>query len=215
MYIIHNSSSESTHLTNLGEGNFAAARVLANDQGHYFASGLQPNVYCIANQGEDHDYTGAVWLMNVLLDADCEGGMCQAIGRVPCNKDVEEQDWYKNDSEMMLYASYLEDDNYIQIQNPYWLTEFATFISDDMTADFQAVLMGTMAMFLVAVNMKERSYLLIASVFVIFAAVLYLTGVLNPYSVMIRKIKKELRRFPKVPSYTEWSKPANADEKDS
>lgn len=79
MYIIHNSSSESTHLTNLGEGNFAAARVLANDQGHYFASGLQPNVYCIANQGEDHDYTGAVWLMNVLLDADCEGGMCQAI----------------------------------------------------------------------------------------------------------------------------------------
>lgn len=153
--------------------------------------------------------------MNVLLDADCEGGMCQAIGRVPCNKDVEEQDWYKNDSEMMLYASYLEDDNYIQIQNPYWLTEFATFISDDMTADFQAVLMGTMAMFLVAVNMKERSYLLIASVFVIFAAVLYLTGVLNPYSVMIRKIKKELRRFPKVPSYTEWSKPANADEKDS
>ena len=144
MYIIHNSSSESTHLTNLGEGNFAAARVLANDEGHYFASGLQPNVYCITNQGQDHDYSGAVWLMNVLLDPECEGGMCQAIGRVPCNKDVEEQEWYKNDPEMMLYASYLEDDNYIQIQNPYWLTEFSTFISDDMTADFQAVLMGSM-----------------------------------------------------------------------
>ena len=77
------------------------------------------------------------------------------------------------------------------------------------------LVLGAMAMFLVAVNMKERSYLLIASVFVIFAAVLYLTGVLNPYSVMIRKIKKELKRFPKVPSYTEWSKPANTDEKDS
>ena len=144
MYIIHNSSSESTHLTNLGEGNFAAARVLANDEGHYFASGLQPTVYCITNQGGDHDYSGAVWLMNVLLDAECEGGMCQAIGRVPCNKDAEEQDWYKNDPEMMLYASYLEDENYKQIQNPYWLTEFSTFISDDMTADFQAVLMGNM-----------------------------------------------------------------------
>lgn len=79
----------------------------------------------------------------------------------------------------------------------------------------EMLVLGAMAMFLVAVNMKERSYLLIASVFVIFAAVLYLTGVLNPYSVMIRKIKKELKRFPKVPSYTEWSKPANADEKDS
>ena len=54
----------------------------------------------------------------------------------------------------------------------------------------EMLVLGAMAMFLVAVNMKERSYLLIASVFVIFAAVLYLTDVLNPYSVMIRKIKK-------------------------
>lgn len=50
-YIVHNSSSEPTHLQNLGEGNFAAARVLANDQGHYFASGLQPNVYCRYQSG--------------------------------------------------------------------------------------------------------------------------------------------------------------------
>lgn len=90
MYIIHNSSSESTHLTNLGEGNFAAARVLANDEGHYFASGLQPNVYCITNQGDDHDYSGAVWLMNVLLDAECEGGMCQTADE---NGSVELPQW--------------------------------------------------------------------------------------------------------------------------
>ena len=60
----------------------------------------------------------------------------------------------------------------------------------------EMLVLGAMAMFLVAVNMKERSYLLIASVFVIFAAVLYLTDVLNPYSVMIRKIKKRAQAFP-------------------
>ncbi len=144
MYIIHNSSSEPTHLQNLGEGNFAAARVLANDDGHYFASGLQPNTYCIANQGEDHDYTGATWLVSNLLSAECEGGLCEKLGRVPCNTDVMEQDWYKNDTEMMLYASYLADDNYYQINNPYWLTDFSGFITGDMTADFQAVMMGEM-----------------------------------------------------------------------
>jgi hypothetical protein len=32
--------------------------------------------------------------------------------------------------------------NYKQIDNPYWLAEFSTFITDTMTADFQAVLMG-------------------------------------------------------------------------
>lgn len=144
MYIIHNSSSEPTHLQNLGEGNFAAARVLANDDGHYFASGLQPNTYCIANQGDDHDYSGAIWLVSQLISAECEGGLCEQLGRVPCNSDVMEQEWYKNDTEMQLYASYLADDNYYQINNPYWLTDFSSFITDDMTADFQAVMMGDM-----------------------------------------------------------------------
>lgn len=144
MYIIHNSSSEATHLENLGEGNFAAARVLANDQGHYFASGLQPNIYCIPNQGEDKDYSGSVWLIDQLLSAEVEGELCRQLGRVPCNVQVQEQDWYSSDPEMMLYASYLTDPNYYQIDNPYWLTDFSTFITDDMTADFQAVLMGDM-----------------------------------------------------------------------
>lgn len=145
MYIVHNSSSESTHRSNLGEGNFAAARVLANDKGRYFASGLQPNVFCIPNQGDDHDYTGAIWLMDLLLSEEVDGGLCENLGRVPCNTLIEKQDWYANDTEMMLYASYLADENYVQINHPYWLPDFSTFITDDMTADFQAVLMNEMS----------------------------------------------------------------------
>ena len=144
-YIVHNSSSEVTHRQNLGDGNFAAARVLANDQGHYFASGLQPNVYCVTNQGDDHDYTGAIWLLNELISADCTGGLCEKVGRVPCNTLVYEQPWFATDTEMLLYMSYLSDENYYQIQNPYWLPEFSAFITNDMTADFQAVMMGDMA----------------------------------------------------------------------
>ena len=143
-YIIHNSSSEATHKRNLGEGNYQAARVLANDQGHYFASGLQPNVYCVTNQGEDHDYTGAFWLLSILSSADCTGGLCEVAARVPCNTDVYSQEWCQNDTEIKLYQSYLSDPNYYQIDNPYWLPEFSGFITNDMTADFQAVLMGDM-----------------------------------------------------------------------
>ncbi len=145
MYIVHNSSSEATHRQNLGEGNFAAARVLANDEGRYYASGLQPNTYHITNQGEDHDYSGALWLISNLLSLECESPLCEQLGRVPCNLEVENEDWYANDTEMMLYASYLEDDNYCQIANPYWLTDFSGFITDTMTADFQAVLSGDMS----------------------------------------------------------------------
>lgn len=143
-YIVHNSSSETTHRLNLGEGNFAAARVMANDQGHYYASGIQPNCYCVTNQGEDHDYTGALWLLSQLSGQECVSGICQAVGRVPCNDLVTEEDWYQGDTEMMLYASYLSDPNYHQIDNPYWIPEFSSFITDEMTADFQAVVMGEM-----------------------------------------------------------------------
>lgn len=141
-YIVHNSSSESTHLKNLGEGNFAAARVLANDQGHYFASGIQPNVYCVTKQQGKKDYSGALWLVSRLISTECDGGLCEKVGRVPTNVEIEQQDWYKQDPEMMLYASYLTDPNYKQIANPYWLPEFSGFINNDMSADFQAVLLG-------------------------------------------------------------------------
>jgi ABC-type glycerol-3-phosphate transport system substrate-binding protein len=143
-YIIHNSSSESTHEKNLGKGNFAAARVLANDKGNYYASGLQPNVYCIPNQGKGHDYAGAIWLISQLTSQECVSGLCREVGRVPTNVKVKDEDWYKNDPEMLLYASYLSDPHYHQIDNPYWLPEFSGFITTEMTADFQAVLMGDM-----------------------------------------------------------------------
>ena len=145
MYLVHNSSSEVTHRNNLGEGNFGATTVLANDEGRYYASGLQPNVFCVANKGEGNDYAGALALVNELLSAKYDGGLCEAVGRVPCNVEVQEQDWYKNSETMMLYAGYLADENYVQIINPYWLTDFSTMITTDMTADFQAVLMGEMS----------------------------------------------------------------------
>lgn len=144
MMITHNSSSESTHRSNLGDGNFASARVLANDEGHYFASGLQPNVFCVTNQGADKNYDGAMMLIGMLLDAENNGELCQRVGRVPCNVDVTKQAWYAQDVDMMLYQSYLEDENYIQTINPYWLSDFSTMITDDMTADFQAVLLKEM-----------------------------------------------------------------------
>ena len=45
---------------------------------------------------------------------------------------------------MPLYQEIMTDENFIQIQNPYWLTSYFNFINNDMTADFQAVLLGDM-----------------------------------------------------------------------
>ena len=74
------------------------------------------------------------------------------------------------------------------------------------------MVIGAMVTFLLAANVGQRVFMLIASVFFIFAAGLYLSGALNPYSIAVRKIKKQLKVYPKVPSFKEWSKPADKDD---
>ena len=64
----------------------------------------------------------------------------------------------------------------------------------------------------IILKILDPTTLLIASVFFIFAAGLYLSGALNPYSIAIRKMKKQLKAYPKVPSFKEWSKPADKDD---
>ena len=71
----------------------------------------------------------------------------------------------------------------------------------------EMLVLGSMVTFLIAANMGVRSFMLIASVFFILAAALYLTGALNPYSAAIRKVKKQLKNLcPKAQTYTEWAK---------
>lgn len=71
----------------------------------------------------------------------------------------------------------------------------------------EMLVLGSMATFLLAANMEVRSFLLVASAFFIFAAGLYLTGALNPYSTGIRKVKKQLKKScPGALPYREWKK---------
>ena len=66
------------------------------------------------------------------------------MGRIAVNSDNFEDDWFVNDKFMPLYQEIIADENFVQIQNPYWLSSYFNFINTDMTADFQAVLLGDM-----------------------------------------------------------------------
>lgn len=45
---------------------------------------------------------------------------------------------------MQLCMDIIQDKNFVQIQNPYWLTSYFSFINGEMTTDFQAVMLGEM-----------------------------------------------------------------------
>ena len=144
LYVMHNSSSEKNHKSNLGEGNYGVAKALTNDKGRYLTSAMQPNIFSVCNKGADADYSGAMALISSLCSADIMNRMDQLMAKVPTNTDCYETDWFKNDTTMKLCMEIVEDENFVQIQNPYWLTSYFTFINGDMITDFQAVMLGEM-----------------------------------------------------------------------
>ena len=114
-------------------------------QGRYYTSAIQPQLYAVTNtRGEDADYTGAFELCKYLSSAETVEKISKNLGRIPVNSDNYENQWFKEDKFMPLYQEIMTDENFIQIQNPYWLTSYFNFINNDMTADFQAVLLGDM-----------------------------------------------------------------------
>ena len=144
---MHNSSSRSNHEKNLGIGNFAAARPLANDEsGNYYTSAIQPTLFAICKtKGEDGDYSGAAKLIEYLTNA--EYGVWQSLhfGRIPVNSKAYETSYdqlVENDPYLVLYSELLKDEHYKQAQNPYYLSGWFNFVNTELTNGFQALLTG-------------------------------------------------------------------------
>lgn len=144
LYLMHNSSSEKSHKANLGQGNYRAVKALTNDKGRYFTSAMQPNIFSVCNKGDGADYSGAMYLIEYLCSADIVNEMSQLMARVPTNMECYDSEWFQSDQTMQTCMEIVEDKNFVQIQNPYWLTSYFSFINGDMTTDFQAVMMGEM-----------------------------------------------------------------------
>lgn len=71
----------------------------------------------------------------------------------------------------------------------------------------ESLLVVTILFFVFQMNGQNQvtMTMIVTAVMVIFSAILYLTGALNPVSTAIRKSKKKLKKnYPKVPSFDEW-----------
>ena len=132
--------------------------------------------------------------------------------QTPTAQDYHKSETYKNadaETRRNLYR-YKTELNITDEQMNWLLAPKEQRRKGNATAEMMVI--GAMVTFLLAANMGQRAFMLIASVFFIFAAGLYLSGALNPYSIAIRKMKKQLKAYPKVPSFKEWSKPADKDD---
>lgn len=66
----------------------------------------------------------------------------------------------------------------------------------------ETLLVLSMFFFLLAMN--NKNVLMVASVIVIINTVIYLSGILNPISNAMRKLKKELKKYPEIVPFKKW-----------
>ncbi len=146
MYIMQNSGSSPFSVENLGAENLGGIHPLENDEsGHYYcSSGSQTFKICLFNKGEDVDYSGGLAFMEYMLQAENVSRITRALGAIPMNTKVHEEEWFLNQTGWSVVRDLLKDDNAIFIDTPYWLPDFATYRNGDLTPDFQAVCMGEM-----------------------------------------------------------------------
>ncbi|MBQ8995319.1 MAG: hypothetical protein IJ091_05850 [Oscillospiraceae bacterium] len=73
----------------------------------------------------------------------------------------------------------------------------------------ESLLVVTMLFFVFQMNGQSKTTItmVVTAVMVLFSAILYLSGAMNPISVAIKKSKKKLKKdYPQVPSFAEWCK---------
>lgn len=71
----------------------------------------------------------------------------------------------------------------------------------------EGMVIGAMVLFLAVMQSRNKGLLLLASVLVIAMGAVYLTGLLNPYTDTLRRVKRTLKKqYPEVTSYQTWLK---------
>lgn len=71
----------------------------------------------------------------------------------------------------------------------------------------EGMVIGAMVLFLAVMQSRNKGLMLLASVLVIAMGVVYLTGLLNPYTDTLRRVKRTLKKqYPQVVPYQAWYK---------
>lgn len=136
MYISHDSSSVVEHMKNMGEGKFMNAIPPANDQnGKTYILAVDPIGAAVSSQSDHKE--AAFRLVSFLSDQYADSYHAQNVGKIPANKLVYEESWFKDDPFMSLYSELMQSENIVHYNTPTYLPEwksFQTMTSDDLQA---------------------------------------------------------------------------------
>ena len=140
MYMMHNSSSLPNHQANLGDGNFMNVVAPANDEtGTVCTKDLSFFGFAVMEGAQNKE--GAIEFAKFLASAEGASYLCEQEGRIPVNKGVYEETWYKNNVCNKVYADMLANPSVKYITHPIWLPTWNEFRTRVQEPGLQAVLL--------------------------------------------------------------------------
>ena len=138
-YMMHNSSSVAENEKNLGAENVMVVKPLAGKDGIAVCK-APAFMGAAAFKATKHPEEAALFV-EYLASAVGAGYADITEGRVPVNKGIYEQDWYKENPYYQVYATFAEQGVKFA-EFPFWLDGYNEYAKTNITADFQAVLHG-------------------------------------------------------------------------
>lgn len=79
----------------------------------------------------------------------------------------------------------------------------------------EGMIIGAMVLFLATLQSHDKRVLLLTSILVIVMTIIYISGVLNPYTDTLRRVKRLLKKqYPAVEPYRAWMKKQSSSAQD-
>ncbi len=80
----------------------------------------------------------------------------------------------------------------------------------------EGMILGAMVLFLATLQSPDKRVLLLTSLLVIGMTIIYISGVLNPYTDTLRRVKRLLKKqYPAVEPYRAWMKKQSGTAQDA
>ena len=140
MLMTHNSSSLPEHMKNLGEGNFMlGAASVPGEDGVACVAALDPigaSVSATSGQKE-----AALKLVEFYASAEAMSYYCEAVGKVPLNSGIYNDEWYASSPYMNEVKNILADPSIVWFQQPNYLPGWTDFCNT-VDANVQALCLG-------------------------------------------------------------------------
>lgn len=136
----HNIGSYGEHSKALEPEQFEAIPLPASEEGNYVAEGgntIGISIFAASEHPEE-----AFKFLEFVNNAESQSNWNQAIGQIPTNSDVMEEEWIQDAQHLSVAFSVYDDENTALYEPPFYLPDYRSILDNKVDPAIQSVMAG-------------------------------------------------------------------------